>query len=71
MTKENIGFVGLGRMGMRMALRLVDSFSVFVQTRTRRSRTLQKQTGSPGPMIPGRWQLYVVIFSSWPAPRVT
>ena len=29
MTKENIGFVGLGRMGMRMALRLVDSFSVF------------------------------------------
>ena len=29
MTSENIGFVGLGRMGSRMALRLVDSFSVF------------------------------------------
>ena len=29
MTKEKIGFVGLGRMGMRMAVRLVDSFSVF------------------------------------------
>ena len=29
MSRENIGFVGLGRMGSRMAKRLVDSFSVF------------------------------------------
>ena len=29
MNTENIGFVGLGRMGSRMAHRLVDSYSVF------------------------------------------
>lgn len=29
MAADSIGFVGLGRMGSRMALRLVDSFSVF------------------------------------------
>jgi 3-hydroxyisobutyrate dehydrogenase-like beta-hydroxyacid dehydrogenase len=29
MQKDNVGFVGLGRMGSRMALRLVDAFSVF------------------------------------------
>ena len=29
MAADSIGFVGLGRMGLRMALRLVDSYSVF------------------------------------------
>ncbi len=29
MNAEKIGFVGLGRMGLRMALRLIDSYPVF------------------------------------------
>ena len=29
MAADNVGFVGLGRMGSRMALRLVDSYLVF------------------------------------------
>ena len=29
MNAEKIGFVGLGRMGLRMALRLIDSYPVY------------------------------------------
>ena len=45
MSRENIGFVGLGRMGSRMALRLVDSFSVFGTDKTLSLRQSAESNG--------------------------
>ena len=45
MTKENIGFVGLGRMGSRMALRLVGYFSVFGTDKAASLRRLAESNG--------------------------
>ena len=45
MTRENIGFVGLGRMGSRMALRLVGYFSVFGTDKAASLRRLAESNG--------------------------
>lgn len=45
MTKENIGFVGLGRMGSRMALRLVGPFSVLGTDKDPSLRRLVESSG--------------------------
>jgi len=45
MNAEKIGFVGLGRMGLRMALRLIDSYRVYG---TDRAVSLQQSVREKG-----------------------